>query len=134
MHVWHSLNIKSIIFIEFILFRKTICCWKWSHYFLGVVIIFGTNLTVRMEPQLINLRMRLNPNFFSKSLEKLGLSLIIKLISWGSILTVRLLPQIILPTSKSVNYPVLILWLVLRLSGLQSWYWDWYRVVLGFQS
>ena len=70
----------------------------------GGVIIFGNNLTVRIKPQHINLRIKLNPKFFSKMSEKLGLSLILKLISSCLILTVMLAPQIFPLTSKSVNW------------------------------
>ena len=80
MYDIHRIEIRlyslKFYFSEFLVYVK-----NGGSIFLGVVIILGCNLTERMEPQLINLRMRLNPNFFSKTLEKLGLSLIFKLIS-----------------------------------------------------
>ena len=67
-------TIEQIVYIEIKVLRN-----KFSHYFLGLVFISGTNLTltVRMEPQLINLIIMLNPY-----LAKLGLSLILNLIGW----------------------------------------------------
>ena len=75
----HCIYIRPIVYI---FLKIYFCCWKRSHY-------CWTNLTVGMEPQLMNLIMRLTPNFLSKWLEKLGLSFILKLISSGSIPIVR---------------------------------------------
>ena len=80
LHERQSLNINQFIFDDFLFFRKLIFSKKWVIPFLGKVFIFGTNLTVRMETQFINLRMRLTPNFFNIGLKKLGVSLILKLI------------------------------------------------------